>query len=59
MNTISSWRIKIIVKPTNAETKAVFLAVLTLIIARILNSLKEYPYIYFPTKKQIHRVKEG
>jgi hypothetical protein len=25
MNTISSWRIKIIVKPTNAETKAVFL----------------------------------
>jgi hypothetical protein len=58
MNTISSWRIKIIVKPTNAEKKAVFLVVLTLIIARVLKNLKEYPCIYFPTKKQTHRVKD-
>jgi hypothetical protein len=51
MNTISSWRIKIVVKPTNAEAKAVFLAVQTEIITRILNSLKEYPCIYFQTER--------
>jgi hypothetical protein len=57
MNTISSWRIKIVVKPTNAEAKAVFLAVQTEIITRILNSLKEYPCIYFQTER--NRSTEG